>query len=197
MAVAPVVEGINRCSRRPVAAERRISKAIPMSQLELLSWQPSADSVGPREIPAEWKIVAVREIGDPEAWYLSNSPEAAALYWRTWVATAPHFNPDVECFAVLLLNIRNRVRGHHLVSIGSLNEAVVSPRETFRAAIIGAAYAVILMHNHPSGDPTPSGADIAVTRRLVEAGKVLGIIVQDHVIVGYGRHTSLREKGYL
>ena len=77
------------------------------------------------------------------------------------------------------------------------NEAVVSPPETFHAAMIGAAYAVTLMHNHPSGDPTPSGADIAVTRRLGEAGRVLGITVQDHVIVGYGRYTSLRGEGYL
>lgn len=174
-----------------------MSKALHMSQLDLLSWQPTTATVSRCETPSEWKIVAVREMGDPEAWHLCNSPDAAALYWRTCIATAPHFNPDVECFAVLLLNIRNRVRGHHLVSIGSLNEAVVSPRETFRAAVIGAAYAVILMHNHPSGDPTPSGADITVTRRLVEAGRLLDIMVQDHVIVGYAQHHSLREAGYI
>lgn len=169
-----------------------------MTQPDLLTWEPTSfDAAASSEVPAEWKIVAVREMGDPAAWHLCHSPDAAAHYWRTCIATAPHFNPDVECFAVMLLNIRNRVRGHHLVSIGSLNEAVVSPRETFRAAVIGAAYAVILMHNHPSGDPTPSSADIAVTRRLAEAGRVLGITVQDHVIVGYDRHVSMVDAGYL
>ena len=169
-----------------------------MSQLDLLTWEPTSyHSADLPAAPAEWKIVAVREMGDPAAWHLGNSPEAAAHYWRTCIATAPHYNPEVECFAVLLLNIRYRVRGHHLISIGSLNETVVCPRETFRAAVIGAAYAVILMHNHPSGDPTPSSADLAVTRRLAEAGKLLGIPVQDHVIVGYGQHVSLREEGCL
>jgi DNA repair protein RadC len=149
------------------------------------------------ETPSEWKIVAVREMADPETQPLCNSPEAVALYWRTFIAAAPLYNPDVECFAVLLLNVRNRIRGHHLVSVGSLNETVVHPRETFRAAVIGAAFGVIFMHNHPSGDPQPSAADISVTRRLVEAGRILDIVVQDHVIVGFERHFSLRSAGYL
>jgi len=98
---------------------------------------------------------------------------------------------------VLMLNVRQRIRGHHLVSIGSLNETMAHPREVFRAAVIGAAYSVVLMHNHPSGDPSPSDADLRTTKRLAESGRILGIEVVDHVIVGSNRHLSLRETGIL
>jgi len=71
------------------------------------------------------------------------------------------------------------------------------PREVFRAAVIGAAYGVVLMHNHPSGDPSPSEADIRMTKRLAESGRILGMEVLDHIIVGNDRHLSLRETGIL
>jgi DNA repair protein RadC len=145
----------------------------------------------------EWKIVAVREMPAPEKMLRCDTPEAAASYWQTHIATAPNFNPEVECFAVLLLNTRHRIRGYQIVSIGSLNETVVHPREVFRAAVISAAYAIVLMHNHPSGEPEPSSADIKVTRMFVEAGKLLRIEVLDHVIVGHQRHYSFREAGHL
>ena len=103
----------------------------------------------------------------------------------------------MECLAVLLLNVKMRVRGHHLVSIGSLNETVAHPREVFRAAVIAAAYAVIVMHNHPSGDPTPSQADQQITRVFADAGRILRINVTDHIIVGHGRYSSFREAGLL
>jgi DNA repair protein RadC len=118
-------------------------------------------------------------------------------YWHRHIATAPHFNPDCECFAVLLLNVRKRIRGHHIVSIGSLCEAMAHPREVFRAAVIGAAHSVVLMHNHPSGDPSPSEADMRTTRRLVETGRVLQVEVTDHVIVGNPSHCSLRAAGII
>lgn len=144
---------------------------------------------------AEWKIVAVRETS-PDEMPLCEMPEQAAAYWRDHIATAPVFNPDVECFAVLLLNTKHRIRGHHLISIGSLNETIAHPREVYRAAVIGAAYAVVLMHNHPSGDPNPSEADLRMTRQLEQAGHTLHIRVMDHIIVGYNRHCSLRELGH-
>ncbi len=118
-------------------------------------------------------------------------------YWRRHIATAPHFNPEVECVAVLLLNVKLRIRGHHLVSIGCLNETMSHPREVFRAAVIGAAYAVVMMHNHPSGDPTPSQADRQITQTLVEAGRILRINVSDHIIVGHNRHCFFREAGLI
>lgn len=163
-----------------------------MNQLDLFSWRP------PRLRPAqakgahEWKIVSVRETA-PDALPLCDIPQQAVDYWRAHIATAPHFNPDVECLAVLLLNVKLRVRGHHLVSIGSLNEAMAHPREVFRAAVIAAAYAIVVMHNHPSGDPTPSSADQQITRVLADAGRILRINVTDHIIVGHERHCSFRE----
>ena len=83
------------------------------------------------------------------------------------------------------------------VSVGSLSASVVHPREVFRAAIDHAAAAMILLHNHPSGDPTPSREDIAVTERLVKAGKIMDIPVLDHVVLGRDRFISLKEKGLL
>ncbi|PZN11013.1 MAG: JAB domain-containing protein, partial [Bacillota bacterium] len=98
-------------------------------------------------------------------------------------------------FYVVLLNTRHYVVGVELISIGTLNGAMVHPREVFRAAIRRGAAALILAHNHPSGDPTPSPEDVQVTRRLVEAGRLMGIDVLDHVIIGDNRYRSLRELG--
>ena len=102
---------------------------------------------------------------------------------------------DREHFKILLLNTKNHVTQVHTVSIGSLNASVVHPRECFRAAIAAQAAAVILVHNHPSGDPEPSSEDISLTRRLVAAGDLLGIKVLDHVIIGFGKYASVMEKG--
>src|SRR5690349_7054643 len=101
---------------------------------------------------AKWKIVSGRETAS-DCLTLCEMPEHAVAYWREHIVTGPLFNPDVECFVTLLLNTKRRVRGHHLISIGSLNETIAHPREVFRAAVIGAAHSVLLMHNHPSGDP--------------------------------------------
>jgi DNA repair protein RadC len=92
-------------------------------------------------------------------------------------------NPDREFFVALLLDGKNRITGIHTVSQGSLNQSIVHPRETFKAAILANAAAVILAHNHPSGDLTPSSEDLAITRRLKEAGDILGVKVLDHIIV--------------
>ena len=98
--------------------------------------------------------------------------------------------------AVLLLNTRRRVKGHQLVTIGTMDTVLVHPREVFRVAVVGGAAAIVLMHNHPSGDPTPSEADIKVTRDLILAGQLLKIEMLDHVIIGNGSRSSLRELGY-
>ena len=104
---------------------------------------------------------------------------------------------DREHFVVLMLNTKHHVMARKVVSIGHLNGSLVHPRELFKEVIRRSSAAVILVHNHPSGDPTPSEEDLAVTRRLVEAGNLLGISVLDHVIVGEKRYVSLREKGFL
>ncbi len=100
---------------------------------------------------------------------------------------------DREHFKILLLNSKNHVIQIHTVSVGSLNASVVHPRECFRPAIAAQANAIILAHNHPSGDTEPSKEDKDLTRRLIEAGEIIGIRVLDHVIIAGNKHLSLME----
>ena len=110
----------------------------------------------------------------------------------------PHLRYErKEHFAVLLLNTKNHVLGLRDVSVGSLSASIVHPREVFQMAIRYAAAAMILVHNHPSGDPSPSREDLAVTNRLVKAGRIMDIPVLDHIILGNDRFLSLKEKGML
>lgn len=105
---------------------------------------------------------------------------------------------DREHFWALALNTKNGVLRVVEISVGSLNASIVHPRELFKEAVRLSAASVVVVHNHPSGDPTPSGADIQLTRRLVKAGDVLGIEVLDHVVIGDGgEHASLRELGLM
>ncbi|TWH45161.1 DNA repair protein RadC [Sporomusa sp. KB1] len=103
----------------------------------------------------------------------------------------------VEQFHVLYLNTKNGVIAEETVSQGTLNAALVGPRELFRRAVRLMTAIVILVHNHPSGDPTPSREDIALTKELAAAGDILGIAVADHLIIGKGRYVSFKEKGLL
>ncbi|OIQ08613.1 hypothetical protein MOOR_17600 [Moorella thermoacetica] len=104
---------------------------------------------------------------------------------------------DRENFRTVSLNTKNQVLGIDNVSVGSLNSSLAHPREVFKDPIRRSAAAIILAHNHPSGDPTPSQEDIMVTRRLVESGHILGIEVLDHLIIGDGRFISLKERNLL
>ena len=147
--------------------------------------------------PKEFKVVALRECPMPEEMQICDTPEQAVAYWRMHVTGHPYFNPECECMVVLHLNTRRRIRGHHFVATGTLDTILVHPREVFRTAIAAAGTsALVLMHNHPSGEPTPSEADIKVTRDLIRAGQLLKIEVLDHVIVGNPSHSSLRTLGY-
>lgn len=103
---------------------------------------------------------------------------------------------DREEFHAVLLDTKHRVIGVHLISVGHLNGTLVHPREVFKKAIRRSSESIIVVHNHPSGDPTPSNEDIAVTRRLRSAGTLLGIELLDHIIVGGTRYVSLRQEGY-
>ena len=139
------------------------------------------------------KIQLVKDgsINAAERPYISTPEDAAAI-----------MQPVVELLAeermyVMLLSTKNRVNAIQEVSVGSLNASVVHPREIFKAAILSNAAALILVHNHPSGDPTPSPEDIALTKAIVDAGKILNIPVLDHVIMGDRRYCSLKEKGVL
>ncbi|GAB7386554.1 DNA repair protein RadC [Bacillaceae bacterium] len=124
--------------------------------------------------------------------YTIRSPKDAANYMMEELRYLTK-----EQFVCLFLNTKNQVIGQSTVFVGSLDSSIVHPREIFKEAIRRSSASIICLHNHPSGDPTPSREDIAVTRRLVEAGEIIGIEVLDHVIVGDGRYTSLKEKGFI
>lgn len=106
-------------------------------------------------------------------------------------------NRDREMFSVMMLNTKNKIIGINTVSVGSLSASIVHPREVFKPCLLSNTATVILLHNHPSGDPDPSQQDLEVTRRLVDAGNILGITIKDHVILGEDTHFSFREKGLM
>ncbi|WP_449620068.1 RadC family protein [Robertmurraya sp. Marseille-Q9965] len=124
--------------------------------------------------------------------YVIRSPEDGANY----VMNDMRFLSQ-EHFVCLYLNTKNQVLHKQTIFIGSLNASIVHPREVFKEALRRSAASVICLHNHPSGDPQPSREDIEVTKRLVESGKIIGIEVLDHLIIGENKFVSLKEKGYL
>lgn len=144
------------------------------------------------------QILASVEIGKriyrkhSEGRYVIRSPEDAAAYLMTDMSSLLQ-----EHFVVLFLNVKNEVLHKQTIFIGSLNASIVHPREIFREAVKRSAASIIAAHNHPSGNPTPSPEDIEVTKRLVEAGSIIGIDLLDHVIIGDHKFISLKEKGYM
>ena len=123
---------------------------------------------------------------------LFRTPEDSARYLLPRYGARP-----VETFGLLALDVRQRLKRDVVVSVGSLSGSLVHPREVFGEAIAARAATVLLFHNHPSGDPEPSGEDIEVTRRLAAAGGIMGIDVLDHLILGAGRYVSLKSRGVL
>ena len=150
--------------------------------------------------PHEFKVLRVRECQPEPA--MIDTPERAVEYWRANIPFADWFDPAKEAFVVLALNTRKRILGHNLVTVGTLDNCTVHAKEVFRPVIVAAGSAVVLAHNHPSGDPTPSEADIKTTRDLIRAGQLLKIDVVDHLIIGQSTPThpvgwvSLKTLGY-
>ena len=168
---------LRRLATRPLAEVARIagvgrSKAARVAAALELGRRLGAE----REPPPE----RIRGPGDVQRFYASRLRDLA-----------------VEQFHVLALGSQSQVLGDLLITRGILNSSLVHPREVFRAAIAEAAAGIIVVHNHPSGDPTPSADDRAVTRQLVEAGRLLDVPVYDHVIVGGDRYVSFAEAGLL
>jgi DNA repair protein RadC len=104
---------------------------------------------------------------------------------------------DREHFIVLFLDSESKVMGLNTVSVGTLTESLVHPREVFKGAILANAASIIIAHNHPSGEHYPSEADIAVTTKLKESGRILGILIEDHVVIGEETFFSFRQEGLL
>lgn len=116
-----------------------------------------------------------------------NSPQSAAFIFEQYLK-----NLDKEHFVVMCLNAKNIITNLSTVSIGTLTGSIVHPREVFKTAILSNSECIVVAHNHPSGDPTPSQEDINITERLEQAGKMLGIHIMDHIIIGNDRWYSFR-----
>jgi len=144
------------------------------------------------------QILAALELGrrtlthGPGARVQLRSPRDAAAYLLPTYGARPK-----EYFGIVLLDKRHRVLRTTIVASGTLNSTIVQPRDVFREAMLGSAAAVVLFHNHPSGDPSPSPDDVELTHRLRAAGVLIGIEVVDHVVLGDVRYCSLKEMGQL
>ena len=140
------------------------------------------------------EVVKIREATEPYGQHVRSSRNvndlAGAAIWRKG-------EPPTEEFWIVLLNTRNRVLGTSMAARGSINECPISPREIFTPAILAGAGAVILIHNHPSGDPSPSTEDRLITLRICEAGRLLGIKVLDHVISAGPKYYSFKDDGVI
>jgi len=169
----------------------RVTAAIPLRQLH--------------RVPVE-ELLQVRGMGHARAAQLLAAAELGRRLWPDGDAAPLVRGPETvfdltrdirgtnrEHFVGFYLNSRNQVLRREIISIGSLNASIVHPREVYQPAIAVSAASLILAHNHPSGDPTPSEEDLLVTRRLEEAGKTLGIQVLDHIIVARSGAASIRE----
>ena len=141
------------------------------------------------------RVVLEKEVTTncPGLAYAIRSPEDAVNVGKEYMRI--HEEPE-EYMYMICMNTKNRIIGVFEISHGTVNASLVTPREVFQKALLANAVGIILLHNHPSGDSTPSNSDVDITKRLVEAGKIIGIDVLDHIIIG-DRYSSLKEKGYL
>lgn len=146
--------------------------------------------------PGSFCWVTTRLVRESGPWYAEKiaSPEDVVRIMRDHMDMG---NLDREHFVVLYLNRKTHVNAIQTVSIGGLHSSLVHPREVFKPAILTSSAGIILVHNHPSGDPTPSAEDVNITRRLIEAGKILGIEVLDHVVIGNNEYKSLKALGQI
>ena len=141
------------------------------------------------------RVVLEKEVSMnyPALSHIIRSPEDAVELGKEFMHI--HEEPE-EYMYIICMNTKNKVIGVFEISHGNVNSSIVGAREVFQKALLANAVSIILMHNHPSGDPSPSREDIEVTKRMVEAGKIVGVQVLDHIVIG-DRYSSLKEKGYL
>lgn len=142
--------------------------------------------------PPRWRIALVRELAGP-----SFPVENLRTSSDVWQAFRFLEHRDREEFWITALDGKNRLIGTHQVSVGTLNASLVHPREVLKPLILASAAACLLVHVHPSGDPTPSPEDRAITARLIEVCDLLGVQILDHVIIGAGRYHSFADRGEL
>jgi len=188
--------GISKKSVMSIAQELLVKfgnvKAISQATIEELSQIKGIGLAKAAQIKACFEL-GKREELEPE---LKNfdikDPEAVVKAIRASIR-----DEAKEHFKLILLNPRNKIIGISTISIGILNASLVHPREVFKDAITHSAASVVLAHNHPSGDPEPSEDDLKITRKLVDSGKILGIEVIDHIIIGKNNFCSYKERGLI
>lgn len=141
------------------------------------------------------RVVLEKEVSMnyPELAYRITSPDDVVELGKEFMHI--HKEPE-EYMYMICMNVKNKVIGIFEISHGTVNASLVTPREVFQKALLANAVSIILMHNHPSGDSTPSREDIEITKRLVDAGNIVNVEVLDHIIIG-DRYTSLKGKGYV
>jgi DNA repair protein RadC len=165
-------------------------KAISQATIEELSQIRGIGLAKAAQIKACFELGKREELEPETKDFDIKDPEAVVKAIRASIK-----NKAQEHFKLILLNPRNKIIGISTISIGTLNASLVHPREVFNDAITHSAASVVLAHNHPSGDPEPSEDDITITKRLIEAGKILGIEVIDHIIIGKNDYYSFKAKG--
>jgi len=154
---------------------------------------PSPNPTRPYAIPG-FRIALVRDPGVN----LAERPQIRLAADAAPLLAQYIGDTDREVLVVAMLSVRQRVVGFHTVSVGCLTSSLVHPREVFKPAILAGSAALVLAHNHPSGDPEPSAEDLSFTRRLASGGQLLGIEIFDHLVLGEaGRFVSVRERGVL
>jgi DNA repair protein RadC len=167
-------------------------RGLTRSSLAQLSHVPA---VGPARAA---RVLAAIELGRRSLLRPGDARQRFATPHDLAAYLIPQFGArPVEHFGIVLLDVKQRLLRTAVITVGSLDASVVHPREVFREAAVNAAACLALFHNHPSGDPTPSPDDLAITRRMVEAGRIIGIEVIDHLILADARYVSLREMGKL
>jgi DNA repair protein RadC len=186
----------------------RDESALVLAQRILNRFQELRALVGAK--PEE--LIAIKGIGPAKAVQILAAVElgrriASTASAERWSIRSPEDAAELmmeemrhlmkEHFVCLFLNTKNQVIGKEVIFVGSLNSSIIHPREIFKPAIARQCASVIGLHNHPSGDPTPSPEDIEVSKRLVEAGRILGIEFLDHIIIGDKRFVSLKQDGYI
>lgn len=173
------------------SSDLRLPKGIAGIQIQVL-----------RESPLPYGATTELSSGAPNYFPDASGPQQIAEFFRTFAGSDPEWDWERESLMVFLLNTRRRLAAWTKASVGTLDTLLVHPRDVFRVAIVANAAAVVIAHNHPSGDPAPSEADIRVTREFIRAGQLLKIELLDHVIVGnpavpVGKGwASLRELGF-
>ena len=189
-----IILGKGKRGENVVELSKKILKKISLDKFLNLQLNDLKNISGVGQVKAA-QIVAALELG--KRLLIKNTNNSIITPKDIWNELKDVRSKSKEYFITFYLDVRNYVIKKEIISIGTLNASLVHPREVFEPAVRNLAAQIILSHNHPSGDPSPSEEDIKLTRQLIEAGKILGIEIIDHVIVTKDNYQSLKEKGMM